>query len=83
MSKNKNNNVITVNDLIDVLSRLPQSAKQMKIRDMRGTTKLHTELRLPGFRIEVKDCDDASRYILIPFNKGEELQDSFGTRYVN
>ena len=72
---------ITINDMIKILSELPEEAKSMKIDHICGCRDCET----PGFQFTLLDenNENHNKYVLVPRYTDEEMHDSFGKRSLN
>lgn len=72
-------NSITINDLIEVLSKLPEDAKNRKIRSICGCR----DNNVGGFQFElIGDSLMHNKYVLVPQNRNDVMYDTFGERKI-
>lgn len=76
-------NNININDLIRILQDLPEDAKNRNILGITGCLDGSSRDKLvPGFQFELMDDEDFKnrKYVLVPQNKNDYMNDSFGKR---
>lgn len=73
-------NKITVYELINVLSGLPDKVKEMQIHSICGCVDGNN--RISGFQFQLIDENCENKYILVPQNKNDIMYDSFGERRI-
>lgn len=70
---------ITINDLIKVLSELPEDAKSRTIQNICGCR----DGKVGGFQFELSnDKPSHKAYILVPHKKKDIMCDTFGERKI-
>lgn len=70
---------ITVNDLIKVLSELPEDAKKREIYSICGCR----DKDIGGFQFELNDDKLSHKaYVLVPHKKKDIMHDTFGERKI-
>ena len=78
---------ITINDLINILSNLPEDAKELPIANICGCVDCFTsdddEMK-PGFQFELDTYEIGhKKYVIAPKYKEDVMYDSFGKRKLN
>lgn len=72
-------NYITINELIKVLSELPEDAKKREIRSICGCR----DNNVGGFQFELMgDSLNHKKYVLVPHNRNDVMYDTFGERKI-
>lgn len=70
---------ITVNELIKVLSELPEDAKNRNIYSICGCR----DNEVGGFQFElIGDFLGHKKYVLVPHNRNDVMHDTFGERKI-
>lgn len=73
-------NKITVRELINVLSELPDRVKEMQVHSICGC--VDGDNRIHGFQFQLIDENCENKYILVPQNNNDTMYDSFGERRI-
>lgn len=70
---------ITINDLIKVLSELPEDAKKREISSICGCR----DNKVGGFQFELMgDSLKHKKYVLVPHGRNDVMYDTFGERKI-